>query len=481
MRVAFCTFAAIVSVALFGCDRRTEQNSFDDSKLPKAAPILLIGADGLEWNVILPLLADGQLPNIARLIERGSCGYLGTFLPTHSPILWTSVATGKAREKHGILDFSRKDFFGKRVLYSNSDRTAKALWNILSDYDRRTATVGWWMTYPVDQVNGVMVAQTNTTAQVDTRFGQHIWKGTLLKGLPGQVYPPERQNEMIDILAQIEGEMSSLTGRIFGDFQSPLSLLGRRLWENCRWAFRADETYYRITSRLISDQEPYDLMMVYYGGPDVVGHRFWRYAHPNIYQDKPSPAEISNFGGIIDDYYRHVDDQIGKLLAAYGRDVNVMIVSDHGMKAVNLKKHFDPDNPPANVNSGDHQDAPPGVIIAAGPNIRRMSPARPPRELKASDLKEIANLYDITPTILALLRIPVGRDLDGKVLAELIETDFQVERQPPAIATHDTAEFVANRPTISETRVDEGERLQQLRSLGYLGNDKDDPNDDDDD
>ena len=90
------------------------------------------------------------------------------------------------------------------------------------------------------------------------------------------------------------------------------------------------KTYLRITSKLIDGDAPFDLMMVYFGGPDVVGHRFWRYAHPDLYEDRPTPVEVENFRSIIDDYYSHVDAQIGRLLAAYDQDVIVMIVSDHG-------------------------------------------------------------------------------------------------------------------------------------------------------
>jgi predicted AlkP superfamily phosphohydrolase/phosphomutase len=106
-------------------------------------PIILIGVDGLEWNMILPLLKKEQLPNISRLMEKGYFGELETLRPTLSPVIWTSVATGKIREKHGIRGFVRRLPDGKVTLFNNSNRKVKAIWNILSYYGKKVHTIGW--------------------------------------------------------------------------------------------------------------------------------------------------------------------------------------------------------------------------------------------------------------------------------------------------------------------------------------------------
>mgnify|MGYP001444098931 CR=1 FL=1 len=129
---------------------------------PTAAPLLVIGVDGLEWNVILAMLRDGSLPHLARFMRQGVYGRLNTLRTPQSPVVWASVATGKIPDKHGILGFTRRNNEGNRQLYNNGDRKTKAVWNILSDYGKRVAVIGWWMTYLVEQINGIMVAQTNT-------------------------------------------------------------------------------------------------------------------------------------------------------------------------------------------------------------------------------------------------------------------------------------------------------------------------------
>jgi hypothetical protein len=68
-------------------------------------PVVLIGLDGADWNIIHPLFERGKLPHIARFVEEGSWGVLETMRPTKSPVIWTSIATGKSMLKHGILDY----------------------------------------------------------------------------------------------------------------------------------------------------------------------------------------------------------------------------------------------------------------------------------------------------------------------------------------------------------------------------------------
>ena len=76
--------------------------------------VLLIGWDAADWKVIRPLLEAGQMPNLARLMAEGVHGNLATIYPALSPMLWTSIATGKRAYKHGIHGFTEpflKAFF----------------------------------------------------------------------------------------------------------------------------------------------------------------------------------------------------------------------------------------------------------------------------------------------------------------------------------------------------------------------------------
>src|SRR5512134_465148 len=127
--------AAVLTVALCqvaGCagnGRETDQR--------QGLPIVLLGVDGLEWDVMLPLRERGELPNLSSLMARGVAGTLDTLTPTLSPVVWTTIATGKTSVKHGIPHFALQRPDGTIRLFTNVDRRTKALWNMLSDHRRR--------------------------------------------------------------------------------------------------------------------------------------------------------------------------------------------------------------------------------------------------------------------------------------------------------------------------------------------------------
>ena len=433
------------------------------------APIVLAAVDGMEWDVILPLLREGKLPVLARLMRQGSFGLLDSMLPTQSPVIWTSIATGKPPDQHGILGFLRPPDpdGGSARLYNNLDRRAKAIWNILAEHGRRPAVIGWWMTYPVEQFDGVMVAQTNTIDQLDTAEGRAVWKGRLVPGKPYQVHPPEWQEEVMAILARNDRGIERLAERTFGRAGSPRPLLAQRLWDNTLWALRADATYLEIARRLAASAERLDLLAFYLGGPDVVGHRFWRYLQPELFEHRPTTQEIEDLGHLIPDYYQYVDRSIGEILAALASEATVLIVSDHGMHPANREQRFEADRPPADVKSGDHEDAPPGVLIAAGPGIAVSSLSRSLSVLRREDLPRLGSVHDVLPTLLALVGLPLAQDLPGRVLPRLLGA---APPERPRITTYETPAWreARARQASAFNPGDDQERIEQLRSLGYI-------------
>src|SRR5438045_8954030 len=110
--------------------------------------LLLIGWDAADWKVIQPLLDRGEMPNLARLIAQGVHGNLATIYPILSPMLWTSIATGKRPYKHGILGFAEPlpDGSGGRPITLVSRKT-KALWNILNQNAYGSVISCSWSSY----------------------------------------------------------------------------------------------------------------------------------------------------------------------------------------------------------------------------------------------------------------------------------------------------------------------------------------------
>src|SRR5262245_54273863 len=124
-----------------------------------APRVLLIGWDAADWKVIHPLMDAGALPTLERMVNQGAMASPATLHPVLSPMLWTSIATGKRAYKHGVLGFAEPVPNGGGVRpVTNLSRKVKAVWNILNQSGRRSIVVGWWPSNPAEPLNGVMVS-----------------------------------------------------------------------------------------------------------------------------------------------------------------------------------------------------------------------------------------------------------------------------------------------------------------------------------
>src|SRR6476469_9900525 len=77
--------------------------------------LLLVGWDAADWKLVDPLIAKGEMPHLASIIRDGVRGNLATIAPPLSPMVWTSIATGKRPYKHGIHGFTEPTDDGQGV------------------------------------------------------------------------------------------------------------------------------------------------------------------------------------------------------------------------------------------------------------------------------------------------------------------------------------------------------------------------------
>jgi len=127
---------------------------------PMRGRVLLIGLDGADWETLDRAMRAGQLPHLARLVREGARADLRSYDPMLSPLLWTTIATGKPPDQHGIADFLVKDkASGLRRPISSDFRKVKALWNDFSELDRPSSWLAWWASYPAEEILGTKVTE----------------------------------------------------------------------------------------------------------------------------------------------------------------------------------------------------------------------------------------------------------------------------------------------------------------------------------
>lgn len=225
------------------------------------------------------------MPNLASLRERGTWGSIATLVDFPlSPVVWTSVATGKTPAKHGITWFLVDQPDGTRVPVRSYNRKGKALWNILADTSKRTNAVGWWATYPAEDIGeGVMVSDA---------LGFHGFGRTAREGDDRRkTHPPERFAEF-DALVPPEQQVSL-------EFAQRFFHVKPEEWRNARfdparhpkrdpsnpvhlfqeYAVTA-QGYTAIAEKLLA--EPFDLALVYYEQVDSFSHLFMKHAAPKL-------------------------------------------------------------------------------------------------------------------------------------------------------------------------------------------------------
>lgn len=359
--------------------------------------VLLIGWDAADWRLIHPLIRQGSMPNLAKLMQEGVSGNLMTLDPPLSPMLWTSIATGKYPHKHGVLGFVEPNPRSTNIRPIHvTSRKVKAIWNILMQRSYKVHQVGWWPSHPAEPINGISVS--NFYQRSNNPIEEH-WSI-----LEKTIHPKEKE----DIFAALRVHPDELTWTHLQPFipngyevnqederthQLLLSL--RKIIAACSTIHSA-ATY-------IMEQEDWDFMAVYQDAIDHFGHGFMKYHPP---QQSHIPKELYDiFYNVITAAYRYHDMMLGQLMELAGEEATVVLVSDHGFHPDHLRVKDIPKDPAG--PSWEH--APYGIFAMKGPNVRQ------------NVTIEGASLIDITPTILAHLGESVALDMDGKVLTPIFQ------------------------------------------------------------
>jgi predicted AlkP superfamily phosphohydrolase/phosphomutase/Tfp pilus assembly protein PilF len=405
----------------------------------KKKKVLLIGWDAADWKVISPLMDDGRMPYLKKLVETGSSGNICTLHPILSPMLWTSIATGKRPYKHGIYGFYEPTPDRTTVQpITNIQRRTKAVWNILNQNGYQSNVLGWWPSHPTEPINGVMVSDLFFKASPQTGYQR--------KPPSDSVHPAS----MLESLGELRFDIKEVMGdeiRAFIPKAGEVDQARDARVSTCARTLCECTSLNNVATELMETTE-WDFMAVYFDAIDHFSHAFMRYHPPR----RPfiSERDFELYNNVITMAYAYHDLMLGRLLYLAGDDVTVILMSDHGFHPDHLRPDYVPYEPAGPAI--EHRDL--GIFVINGEGI------------KQDHLLYGLSLLDVTPTVLTLFGLPVGEDMDGRVISDA----FNVEPDVQSIESWDKVEgdHGGHPPDRKLSDAQSKQAIQQLVDLGYI-------------
>jgi len=408
--------------------------------------LLVIGLDGADWHVIDPLLRRGQLPTLARLIQRGVRARLKSVEPMLSPVIWTTAATGFLPSEHGILDFLVRDQrTGKDVPVTSRHREVKAVWNLLSDSGVSVGVIGWWATWPAEYVDGYIVSD-RVAYQL---FGQDFSSGDSIRG---RTFPPDlyqRIRPLIQSPARVATSELKRYLKYSAEDGSPTPSDFQDREKELKTVLASTNTYEAISLAMASNHFN-SFEAIYFEGIDTVSHLFMPFRPPQ--RPGISSVDFTAYSAAVDAFYVRQDEILGAILARADPTAGILIVSDHGFKSEADRPERESRINYASAASWHRKQ---GVLIASGGNFRG-----------GVTLLE-ASILDLTPTILVYFGLPVGEDMQGRPMTELFQPQFLQEHPVTYRPSWETQMPPAAAEAFADPQGDQAIR-EKLLALGYL-------------
>lgn len=379
--------------------------------------MIVVGLDGADWQLLDRYIADGTMPNLARIMREGQRGSITTEHPTLSPLLWTTMMTGVSPLEHRILDFTRFNPVSRQKEPITSDeRAVPALWNMASSKGLGVAVFGLWATYPAEEVSGTLVSDRLFTYQYDAPTpGGAVWPPDAMSAAADTVRNVSARTDVAMLHAYVPSlstpDLQALVASR-DPFAHPVSALRRILIET--------EVMHELARKSIERDHP-ELAIVYFQGTDAIGHLFAPFTPPKL--AGVSDDDYARYSGVARTYFARIDEILGDYSRlADSERAELVLVSDHGFA------WFDGRSPHATTAAGTaaraHREQ--GIFVHHG--ARR-------------DVAMPRGIRDVTRYVLTLLGLP----------DDVHEYTRAYRAQKARVATSPD------------------ESLAKLRALGYLG------------
>ena len=369
----------------------------------KTRRLLLVGWEAADWRILHPLLDAGELPALRRIVERGVSGRLLGTQPLVAAAQWTSLATGKRPWQHRVCHaWEWASEAARAVPVSAAARRSVALWEMLARQGRQSVVVGWPATHGGRLENLRLVS--DRYAQPTAGPGLHPWP----PAAPG-TYWPEDLGTLLDERRMSPAQVNSkLIARFVPHWKRIDQKRDRRLGQ-LRVLLAADFSNQAAMMSVLARGD-WEFAAVCFPALGALSRMFPGYHAPQ--PNHGAQPEAALYCEVIRAAYRMLDQMLGKLVQAADEDAAVVVVSPHGLGSTPLP------NARSGAEEAGEWQSPRGILAACGPGWA------------ADALVLGASVLDLAPTLLTWFGLPMGDDMEGRVLVEAFVQAPVVNRVP---------------------------------------------------
>lgn len=260
--------------------------------------MMVIGLDCAAPRLVFDRYRDA-MPNLSALMENGTWGSLRSSEPPITVPAWTCMLSGRDAGELGLYGFRNRVAGETGLRLANSgDVRVKRVWDWLGEHGYQVAPLFVPLTSPPAPVRGQMVSG-------------FMWPG----GDAPWCFPRGLEAEIVDRFgpyrADVENFRATDLDRIYQDILT------------------MTEQHVDIAEHVWKEKQP-DFMMMVEIGVDRFHHAFWRH----IDREHPRHEVGNRWEHLGRAYYQLLDTHIGRLCAATNEDTTVVVVSDHGARAM---------------------------------------------------------------------------------------------------------------------------------------------------
>ncbi|HEX4964721.1 MAG TPA: alkaline phosphatase family protein [Thermoanaerobaculia bacterium] len=393
--------------------------------------VVLVGLDGADWRVLQPMMDKGKLPAFAGMVRNGATADLATIHHSNSAVIWASIYTGDAPARHGVLDFYRIRFPG--MASAGVFPLHRTFFKELSDL---VAPLGLSDQVPVDRFS---LHASPPLWEIADRAGLTIGVADAYFYSFPALRPSRPESWFfsygLDELAARPSPRLDLFAqpRNLGLFRAlrPILERGDFQWQS------------GVLLRQLATQAQPRFVNLYTHQPDAFQHWYWKWFQPDLFFG--AGKRLAENHDRIPGIYRDFDTFLGRLLTQVGSDTVVIVASDHGHSPTIVDRLY-----------SQHWHGPPGILLMQGGPV------------KQREVLQGANVYDLYPTVLYLLGLPVPKDAEGKVLLEALDPAFVRAHPVRTVPSYRGLGLSPGLPGASRDRTMNEREIEKLRSLGYI-------------